>query len=643
MNLVSDLRGVEASLAELQAAPILYIDTETTGLDPYSMRWLLLQIATERTTYVYDFTKMDDGMFKDSVKTLSTVLDDTRIIKVLHNATFDVKVIFHFSGVLLANVHDTMVTESLLVAGKNERVSLQAVVKRYFDEDMDKTVRAQFTDGFTVITQEQLEYAANDVDYLRRLYPLQQAAVQQYKLDRVYRLEMDLVPVVAMMEYYGMPFDATHLAGLEPKLQDVITRADLSIQQLVAEANLAEYLVVSKDGLSTVNTSSTKQMLRVLRGLGIDVDNLNARTLTEWDFKNRKTAADYSLEELVTDSDLLESVDVFGRYENQMLRLYAFMVGAKKLHSTYVVGLQQMQNPVTSRIHCTFRQIGAATGRFSSSAPNLQNIPSDQKMKSLNIDDSIRHAFKVAKENRRLIIADYSTIELVIIADASGDEGLIANLEDLHTYVAKRVLGVQDITNDNKKKHPYKIWRDVAKMVNYSIAYSVGPDSLAKQMTIQLGPIGQKVSTKQAETYIENWHSLFPMATDWLRASSRSVVVNGYVADSYGRRRWWDTSEFYKPWLKAAAEREGANFPIQALSATMVKLALVKTFKRLERKRAVIVSTVHDEIIVESTELYAPEACAILKEAMEEAAREVLPRLGSSVIVEPAISMRYDK
>jgi len=162
-------------------------------------------------------------------------------------------------------------------------------------------------------------------------------------------------------------------------------------------------------------------------------------------------------------------------------------------------------------------------------------------------------------------------------------------------------------------------------------------------MTIKLAPVNAKYSPKQGEAIIEQWKAMFPAATLWLKKSARSAVVNGWVADSYGRKRFWNRDDFTMKWKKEAAEREASNFPIQALSATMVKLALVKTFERLDMKRAVIVSTVHDEIIVESTVEYAEQARLILKEAMEESAREVLPNLGSTVIVDPAISMKYDK
>jgi len=136
---------------------------------------------------------------------------------------------------------------------------------------------------------------------------------------------------------------------------------------------------------------------------------------------------------------------------------------------------------------------------------------------------------------------------------------------------------------------------------------------------------------------------LFPQATAWLKKSARSAVVYGWVADSFGRRRYWNRDEFSQKWKKEAAEREAMNFPIQGLSASMVKLALVDTYKRLDEQQASIISTVHDEIILESTIAYAETAASILKDAMEKAARQVLPRLGSSVVVEPAISTRYDK
>jgi DNA polymerase I-like protein with 3'-5' exonuclease and polymerase domains len=453
-----------------------------------------------------------------------------------------------------------------------------------------------------------------------------------------------LCPVTAFIELTGMPFDASHLDKLEPRFAHIIQQAELVLQDMFINAGVCNQIIFSKDGYKGFNPSSNLQMVEMFNKVGIDVPSLNARIVMQWDFKNRRKAKNFDVDfsDFSDDVDISDAMEKFGSFENKYIQAYSFYTAAKKIHSTYIKSLPTMENPVTKRIHCSFNQYGAATGRFSSSSPNLQNIPSDQKMKNLGVDSSIRHSFRV-KSGRKLIIADYSTIELVIIADASGDEGLIKNLEDLHTYVAREVLGVKDINNKNKKEHPYKIWRDVAKMVNYSIAYNVGGDSLSKQMSIALSPLGEKISAERADRIIEDWKERFPEAAKWLKNSARSVVLYGSVTDGYGRKRFWDRSEFHNKWRKAAAEREAMNFPIQALSASMVKLALINTHNRLDLKRGRIVSTVHDEIIVEASDAYAETAAQILKEEMEKAAQEVLPNLGSTVEVAPAISDKYDK
>jgi DNA polymerase I-like protein with 3'-5' exonuclease and polymerase domains len=646
INLVTTEAALNESLTaiaeQLERNPRrLLVDTETTGLDPYQSKLLLVQIATFESVFVYDFTQLSI----ECVKSFKTMLTDDTILKVFQNASFDIKVFYHFGKYIVDPIHDTRVTEALLTSGLvGVRNDLASIAQRRLGVTLDKSVRDQFVDDtFSNITKEQIEYAARDVIVLKDIFIQQIAQIKEQQMQAVYKLEAKLTKVVAMMEYYGMPFDGAHLRMLEPVFETLINNAERMLQRMIIEAGVAEEIVFEREGYSAVNTSSNQQMLKYFHAVEMDLSNLNAQTVTEWDFKNRKSAKSHAVDTLAFDDDLVSAIESYGRYDNYRLNSYAFLVGARKLQSTYVKGLQEMENPITQRIHCTFNQIGAATGRFSSSRPNLQNLPSDQKMKDLGIGHSIRHAFAVKNDNRRMIIADYSTIELVIIADASGDQSLIDNLDDLHTYVARHVLKVSDITTQNKKEHPYKVWREAAKMVNYSIAYSVGGDNLAKQMTIKLAPVNAKYSPKQGDEIIEQWKSMFPDATKWLKKSARSAVLNGWVADSYGRKRFWNRDDFGMRWKKEAAEREASNFPIQALSATMVKLALIKTFERLDMRRAVIVSTVHDEIIVESTAEYAETARTILKQSMEESAQEVLPNLGSTVTVDPAVSMKYDK
>lgn len=628
------------TLELFEYAQVVYLDTETTGLDPRASQLLMVQIGTEDHVFVFDFTRIPIK----ALRHFEGVLTSPQTVKVIHNASFDLKVFYHFGGYMVGPVHDTRFAEVLLKSGIENRYDLASVANRRLGVTLDKTVRDSFI-GQTIadLSDEQILYAATDVVVLPSIYQQQMTEIHEADLDQVYRLEMDLVPVVAKMEYVGMPFKKQHLQDIEPVLDRLIVEAEQGMQDALIGAGVVEQIVFTKDGYTAVNTSSNQQMLAMFNALGIDVADLNARTVTEWDYRNRKSASKYVPDPELLEDELLESVDAYGRYDNFYLRMHAYLGGARKLQSTYVQGLQTMQSPITGRIHATFTQIGAATGRFSSSRPNLQNLPSDQKMKNLGLEQSIRHAFAVNAETHRMIIADYSTIELVIIADASGDEVLDSHLDDLHTFVAQQILGVKDINNKNKKEHPYKIWRDVAKMVNYSIAYSVGGESLAKQMTIQLAPLNVKFTAKQADEIIEAWKALFPQATAWLKKSARSAVVYGWVADSFGRRRYWNRDEFVQKWKKEAAEREAMNFPIQALSASMVKLALVDAYRRLDETQASIISTVHDEIILESTIAYAETARDILKDSMEKAALQVLPRLGPSVIVDPAISTRYDK
>lgn len=625
----------------LQDADVIYVDTETTHLDPYRAKLLMVQIHAESVgTYVIDCTTGVD------VKLLNPLWENDSIVKVFHNAAYDVKIIYHNCGVLIKNVYDTMITERMLVAGLiTLQSSLQAVAERRLDVKLDKAIRATFTDSpIEMLSVEQIEYAVKDVLVLPEIRRQQLQEISQHSLHTVHALEMELCPITSLIEYTGMPFDASHLDNLAPKFLHIIKEAERVLQDMFIKAGVCTQIVFSKDGYSAFNPSSTQQMLELFNKVGIDIESLNAKIVMQWDFKNRRKAKQFDVDfsELSDDADISEAMDKFGSFENKYIQAYSFYTAAKKIYGTYVKALPLMENPITHRIHCSFNQYGAATGRFSSSSPNLQNIPSDQKMKNLGVDSSIRHSFKV-KEGRRLIIADYSTIELVILADASGDEGLITNLEDLHTFVAREVLGVKDINEKNKKEYPYKIWRDIAKMVNYSIAYNVGGNSLSKQMSVLMSPLGEKMSAERADKIIEDWKRRFPQSAEWLKNSARSVILYGEVTDSYGRKRFWDRKDFHDKWKRAAAEREAMNFPIQALSASMVKLALVGTHKRLNLKKARIVSTVHDEIIIEAGVNYAEEAAQILKEEMELAAQNVLPNLGKTVLVTPAISDKYDK
>lgn len=647
MIYINTEKKFRALISRLQMEDILFMDTEGTSLDPHTNRLLLLQIKAGNDTYVCDFINMS----VDALKTFIPVWTSKSIKKVFQNAKYDVKVLFHYMKELPHNIHDTLVSEQLIYAGLNPGgFGLDDIARRRLGIELDKTVRDTFINAnLSMFTEAQLIYAAKDVEILPEIYRQQMKDLNDRELLRVYQDEMTLVPVVALMEYTGMPFDPAHMDTLRPQFLAAIKKAHKMLQDLFIDAGVIDEIVFTKDGYWGFNASSPKhQVLPLMQAVGINLSDLNAKTIVQWDFKNRKRAKKYDIaftEFLGEDEDeLANAIEHFSTLENDYLRAYLFYVALNKLYGTYVDGLPELVNPVTQRIHSNFNQARARTGRFGSSKPNLQNIAKDGKLKALGIEGSIRQGFR-CMPGRKLIIADYSGIELVIIADASGDESLIDAVikDEVHEIVTRDVLGWKAITVANKKEFPHKHWRDGAKKLSYSIAYGVQGKTLSDSLTLELAPVGVKFSEQQGNELISQWKSRFPNTGLWLDKNARSVLKYGYVVDGVGRRRFWDVESFGDKWKMLAAQREASNFPVQSLSAHMTKLGLIYTHQGLDLRKARLVSTVHDEIVVESITSYAETAAAILKEGMERSANEVLISMGKYVHIKPDISDRYDK
>ncbi len=631
-------------ISALESYDIWYMDTEGTSLDPYDNRLLLVQIRAGDEVYVFDMVQLPEKV----LNAFKRAWVSASILKVFQNAKYDIKVLYHCFKVLPVRIHDTLVAERLIWAGINPGgFGLDDIAKRRLNLELDKTIRKSFTTTDGIFTQEQLDYAAQDVQVLPEIYRQQMQELEEKKLLQVYDVEMQLTPVVALMEYTGMPFERDHMSALEPEFARIIREAHQALQDLFIGAGVIDTIVFTEDGYYGFNPNSAKyQVVPLMNAVGINIPDMNAKTIVQWDFKNRKKAHRYDVDftELFDDDDLATTIETYGTLENDYLRAFMYYVAVNKLMTTYIQGLPELVNKSTGRIHTNFNQLGARTGRFSSSKPNLQNLAKDSKLSALGITGSIRQGFKCGPYTK-LIIADYSGIELVIIADASEDEGLIelVRLDEVHEAVTRDVLGWKEITKANKKEKPHKYWRDASKKLSYSIAYGVQGKNLSESLTLELAPIGVKFSPDEADKLIAGWKNRFSAAGSWLDKNARSVVNYGYVVDGVGRKRFWDVETFHDKWKLLAAQREAANFPVQSLSAHMTKLALIHTHNGLDLSRARIVSTVHDEIIVESAKSYAEQAAQVLKDGMERAARSVLKRLGDFVVVEPAISDKYDK
>lgn len=651
-------------LRELQSAKLLGVDTETTGLDPHTYHPLLISLYDGKIAYVVDIIALG----KDIIKQLKSILEDKNILKIGHNLIFEWKFFYHTARIDMQNMHDIMIADKMINAGLRMQHTLKEVALRRLGIEMDKTIRKSFinADPSEVSwSTEQLEYSAMDAVYPVDIYPLQMADIKAKKLEQIHTLEMNIIAPTAMMEYTGVNINHNMLAAMIAPFEHFVRLADKALQDMLIANGGAESIIFTSAGYSTINTGSSDQVLEALARIGIKVvDNkgkpsLGAKVVQRWDMlqrkkKGKKLYKDWQIDyhELIEDDEVADALDAYIGLDNPFLRAYTFLQGARKLLSTYVYGLIDAINPVTGRIHPGFNTYGAeATGRYSSSKPNFQNLPNDKKLKVLGLGlYSLRKCIE-ASTGRRLIIADYSGIELVILAANSGDKKLMEMIlrGDVHTAVAREVLGYLEITPENKKKEPHKLWRDAAKTMSYGIAYGTTGRNIAETLNIMLASVGYKIDAAQGDELIAKWFALFPDTHQYLNKNAEKAVRDGFVVDAWGRRRNWNRDTFIDKWKRLAAMREGQNMPIQGTSATMTKRAIWLLWERLDRRKARVIITVHDEIVVEALISYTEEAKAIIKECMELAIKETLPVVADQVglyegtSVTPSDSDRYDK
>ncbi len=651
-------------IRELHKTKFLGIDFESTGLDVHTYTLLLMSLYDGKTAYVVDLLSIG----KERIKDLKPILESPDVLKIGHNLSFEWKALYHFAKIDMQNMHDMMICDRMILAGLRKRHTLKDVVLRRLNIDVDKTIRKDFigaTPEEIVWSKEQLEYSAMDAVYPVLIYPLQMTDIAQKKLERIYDLEMHIIAPTAMMELTGVNVSRSMLEDMVEPFEHFVRLADKALQDMFIDNGAAESILFTNAGYSTLNTGSTDQVLAALQRIGINVvdqkgkPSLGAKIVQRWDMlqrkrKGKKLYKDWQIDyhELIDDEEVADALTAYIGLDNPFLRAFTFLQGARKLLSTYVYGMIRAINPITKRIHPHFNSYGAeATGRYSSNDINFQNLPNDKKLKVLGLGlYSLRKCIEATK-GRKLIIADYSGIELVILAANSGDVKLMEMIlkGDVHTAVAREVLGYLEITQENKKKEPHKLWRDAAKTMSYGIAYGTTGRNIAETLNIMLASVGFKITSEEGDQLIQKWFALFPDTYAYLQSNAEKAVRDGFVIDCWGRRRNWDRDTFIDKWKRLAAMREGQNMPVQGSSATMTKRAIWLLWERLDRKRGRIIITVHDEIVVEAVDSYLQEAMDITKECMEQAIKETLPTVAHDVgkyegtSVNPSYSDRYDK
>jgi DNA polymerase-1 len=560
-----------AEVAELLASEkVVGLDTETTGLDPYTSELLLLQVSTLDKVYIVDCRRVVPLALKP-------LLENPGIMKVAQNAKFEYVMLRQQAGITVNNFFDTMLAEKLLMAGIGREVSLKVIAQKYIGATLDKSVRESFykltMHGDAYLAPEQLHYAARDAFIMIPIWQRMLPELKKHKLMQVAELEFRCVPAVGDLELAGVQIDVA-------RWRKIIS--DVGVQRDTAAGELSELLApatmqATMFGVPAINLNSGAQLMEAFATLGVDLPDTMEASLVKFDHPAVAKLLEYRQHE--------KTLSAFG--EN-------------------VLGLI---NPKTGRIHPSFQQYGADTGRFSCTRPNVQQIPATS---------DFRKCF-IAAPGYKLVTCDYSQAELRILAELSGDEAFVSAFrsgQDLHTLTASQMFGVP-------VDQVQKSQRSAAKAINFGLAYGMGPGGLAPRLGVSLD---------ESKALISKYFAAYPGVQRWLDKAAKDSVRLGYSVTPLGRKRFYNMpDESLKrtnedEWRKqiSAIERQGKNSPIQGCNADMTKLALINLRTALRGWDARTVNTVHDEIVVEAREDQAEEVKHIVEKAMIEAGEALL-------------------
>lgn len=568
---VVDPDGVRRAVDELCRSGTLGFDTETTEIDPFKGRLRLVQLSTGRNTYVFDIYKLgDDPRSSDELAPLRDLLQDAGVQKVAHNAKFDLKWVRHHLGCETNGIFDTFLASVLIAAGDGDRRhSLADVAKFFTDVELDKTEQVSDWNA-PELSGSQLQYAARDAQVMLSLHEQMADRLAADGLTRVAQLEFDCLMPIAEMELNGIFLDTDRWREQLEKVKAAQATAAAELQEMLA-AGVAQ---ASLFGRPEINLDSQQQVMDALRNLGVPMPN----STRAWELQ--PLAEQYpAVAKLLEYRAVQKAMTSFG--ENTL----------------------EFIEPATGRIHADFRQIGAPTGRFSCSNPNLQQIPHEA---------AYRRCFR-APDGKKLVIADYSQIELRILADFSGDENFIKAFEsgqDFHKMTASQVFNVKPEAVTSEQ-------RSFAKRLNFGIVYGVG----ASRFGLMTG-----LSQSEAEDTMRKYFGTYRNLDAYLRNSGRSVIEGRIARAGSGRMLRIRYDENDRASI-GAARRYGVNMPIQGTSADILKRCLRLLHEELRGTSGKLVNIVHDEVIVECDAADADSIAAKLDDAMVAAGKDFVSRV----------------
>jgi len=566
-------------LQKLQNSQLMAVDTETTSLNYMVADLVGISLAVEAGEAAYipfghDYLGAPQQLPREMVlEAIKPILEDPKIKKVGQNLKYDTSVLAQHGIDLKGIAYDTML-ESYVINSVATRHDMDSLAQHYLDVETTSFTEiagkgsSQLT--FNQIALEQAgPYAAEDADITLRLH---QALWPQVKAELPLKtlfeeIELPLIKVLSRIERTGALVDDTLLFQQSQELAERLAELETQAWELAGQQ---------------FNLASPKQLAEILfTKLEIPVLKKTA--------KGAPSTKEEVLQELALDYPLPKVL-----LEHR---------GLAKLKSTYTDKLPVMINSTTRRIHTSYHQAGTATGRLSSSDPNLQNIP----IRTAE-GRRVRQAF-IAPEGHRLIAADYSQIELRIMAHLSGDQNLLKAFEqgqDVHRATAAEVFGVNlaQVTIDQRRS---------AKAINFGLIYGMSAFGLAKQLNI---------GRKQAAEYIELYFQRYPGVQDYMNQVRHSAAEKGYVETHFGRRLYLPEINSRNGMHRQAAERTAINAPMQGTAADIIKLAMINVdnWLRNQKLKSRMIMQVHDELVLEVPESEHQQVIIGIKECMENAA-----------------------
>lgn len=589
-------KDLDKWIKKLKKADCFSFDLETTSLDYMQAEIVGLSFSVESGSAAYvpvahDYLDAPTQLDREEVLSkFKPLLEDEKVCKLGQNLKYDMNVLGNYDIHMQGIQHDTMLASYVLNSNSRHNMDDLAIKHLGYTTVHYEDVAGK---GAKQITFNQVDietaapYAAEDADITLRLHQVLWPDLEKTpSLESVYReLEMPLLPVLSRMERHGVLLDVIMLAKQSKQLSKRLSELEQEIYEIAGEE---------------FNIGSPKQLQVIL------FEKLELPIISKTP-KGQPSTAESVLQELAHDYPLPKLI-----LEYRSL---------SKLKSTYTDKLPQQVEPTTGRVHTSYHQAVAATGRLSSSDPNLQNIP-------IRTEEGrrIRQAF-VAAPGYKMVAADYSQIELRIMAHLSGDKGLLDAFSkglDVHSATAAEVFGVktEEVTKDQRRS---------AKAINFGLIYGMSAFGLAKQLDI---------SRPEAQEYVDLYFKRYPGVKEYMDHTKEKAKEQGYIETVFGRRLYLPEINARNGMRRQYAERTAINAPMQGTAADIIKRAMITLDKEIQTNKfdMRMIMQVHDELVFEIKESQVDDAIKLITEKMEKAAELSIP-----LVVDVGIGKNWDE